>query len=423
MISNAYSYYLSQYGRRTNAKYDTHTKAQLKNSYSKVLKSNSLAPTYKPDVSLKAQRYAIDLKEHARELGFITRDLSDETSGEMSFKKSAQSSNPEAVEVKYTGDTSSPDVSSFSVAVSQLASNQVNVGNYLQPNGNILKPGTYAFDLDINNITYEFEFNISDDETNKDVQNKLARLFNRSNIGIHAEVLTDSLGNSAISLASDATGISGIRPTIFNIDSDNEELMNSLGLDRVTSYPSNAVFSVNGDERFSTSNEFVINKTFEIKLNGITGENPAVISIRTDGEAMVESINELISGYNNFITVTSDYNNSSFEGNERLKKEFTNIARAHKTTLNNNGLKVQDDGSVVVDKESILNAVDRGTLGNIFSELNDFKKAMQRKADDIATNPMNYVNNKIVAYKNPLKPMADPYNLSAYTGMMFNGYV
>lgn len=423
MISSAYSYYLSQYGRKINAKYDTHTKAQLKNSYGKVLKSNSLAPTYKLDVSLKAQQYAIDLKEHARELSFITKDLSDETSGEMSFKKSAQSSNPDAVEVKYTSDISSPDVSSFSVAVSQLASSQTNTGNYLQPNAKLLKPGTYAFDLDINNITYEFEFNISDNETNNDVQNKLARLVNRSNIGVHAEVLTDSLGSSAISLTSDATGISGIRPTIFNITSDNKDLMDSLGLDRVSSYPSNAVFSVNGDERSSTSNQFVINKAFEIKLNGITGENPATISIRTDGEAMVESINELISGYNNFISVTSDYNNSSFEGNERLKKEFTNIAMAHRTTLNNNGLKVQDDGSVTVDRESILDAVDKGTLGNIFSELNDFKKAMQRKADDIATNPMNYVNNKIVAYKNPHKPMADPYNLSAYTGMMFNGYV
>lgn len=423
MISNAYSYYLSQYGRRTNAKYDTHTKAQLKSSYSKVLKSNSLAPTYKLDVSLKAQRYAIDLKEHARELSFIAKDLSDETSGEMSFKKSAQSSNTDAVDVKYIGDSRSPDVSSFNVAVTQLASNQINTGNYLQPNTKLLKPGTYTFDLDINNLTYEFEFNISDNETNNDVQNKLARLINRSNIGIHSGVFTDSLGNTALSLASDATGISGIKPTIFNITSDNAELMDALGLDRVTSYPSNAVFSVNGDERFSTSNEFVINKAFEIKLKNVTGENPATISIRTDGEAMVDSINELISGYNDFIAVTSDSNNSYFEGNERLRKEFTNIAMAHRTTLNNNGLKVQDDGSVAVDRESILNAVDKGTLGNIFSELNDFKKAMQRKADDIATNPMNYVNNKIVAYKNPLKPLADPYNLSAYTGMMFNGYI
>ena len=45
------------------------------------------------------------------------------------------------------------------------------------------------------------------------------------------------------------------------------------------------------------------------------------------------------------------------------------------------------------------------------------------KADDISINPMNYVNNKIVAYKNPHKPVNDPYNLSAYSGMMFNGYI
>lgn len=36
---------------------------------------------------------------------------------------------------------------------------------------------------------------------------------------------------------------------------------------------------------------------------------------------------------------------------------------------------------------------------------------------------MDYVNNKIIAYKNPTRTYNDPYNLSAYTGMMFNGYI
>ena len=61
-------------------------------------------------------------------------------------------------------------------------------------------------------------------------------------------------------------------------------------------------------------------------------------------------------------------------------------------------------------------------ITNVFKELNNFKKALQRKAEDISTNPMNYVNNKIVAYKNPHHPVTDPYNLSAYSGMMFNDY-
>ena len=80
MISSAYSYYLSQYGHKVNAKYDTHNKTQLNNAYGKVVKTNSQAPVYKVDISEQAQRYAIDLKEHARELGFIARDLSDDQS-------------------------------------------------------------------------------------------------------------------------------------------------------------------------------------------------------------------------------------------------------------------------------------------------------------------------------------------------------
>ena len=107
MISSAYSYYISQYGWKSNSKYDTHTKNQLKNSYGRVLKTNSQTPTYKVDFSVAAQKYAIDLKEHARQLCYIAKDLSDDKSGEMTFKKSASSSNPEAVSAEFIGDSSS----------------------------------------------------------------------------------------------------------------------------------------------------------------------------------------------------------------------------------------------------------------------------------------------------------------------------
>ena len=78
MISSVYSYYLSQYGNKSNSKYDSHTRTQLKNTYSKVVKINSQTPVYKLDLSTAAQKYAIDLKEHARALENITEDLSDD---------------------------------------------------------------------------------------------------------------------------------------------------------------------------------------------------------------------------------------------------------------------------------------------------------------------------------------------------------
>ena len=174
MISSVYSYYLAQYGHKTNSKYDTHTKAQLKNTYGRVLKSNSQTPTYKTDMSEAAQKYAIDLKENARELSNIANELSGSDGRGMVFKKSAVSSNPQSVTAEYIGDSSSPDSSSFEIDVKQLATSQINTGNFLQPNNRAVEPGDYSFDLNINNLTYEFQFTVDEEESNSDIQKMYA---------------------------------------------------------------------------------------------------------------------------------------------------------------------------------------------------------------------------------------------------------
>lgn len=442
MISNVYSYYLNQYGTKPYSKYDSHTKSQLKNTYSKVLKINSQTPTYKIDISDDAQRYAIDLKENARELGNIANELSGGDDGAMVYKKAAESGNPELVDATYVGDSSNPETSNFEVAVKQLATNQINNGNYLQPNASILPAGEYSFDLNINSLTYEFQFNINEGESNKDVQSKLSRLINRSNIGLHSEIKEDSLGNTAISIASDNTGLDGLKATIFNIrpnadtkpdqanvddadytpPGDNKALVETLGLDRVSQYPGNAIFTVDGEERVSQSNDVVVNKTFALNLKQ-TFDEPVNISLKADADSIADSISDLISGYNKLISVAADSKNDKFDGNAKLKKEFAAIARVHKEQLSSNGLEIDDTGKITVNEEAIHKAAANGSLSDVFSSLNSFKKSIQQKADNIALNPMNYVNNKIVAYKNPQRTLNDPYNLSAYTGMMFNGYI
>jgi flagellar hook-associated protein 2 len=269
---------------------------------------------------------------------------------------------------------------------------------------------------------------VSETEDSTDVQNKISRLINRSKIGISSSVETDSLGNTAIKITSDSTGVPGVKPTIFNIEGSddvekNKELVETFGLDRVTEYPSNAIYSVNGNEQNSISNDINLNNTYALHLNELTGDEPATISLNTDDDSMVDTIDELLSGYNEMISVFDERASLGFEGNERLKREFTRIADAHSVTLNNNGLSIEEDGTISVDKEAVVSASNEGKLESIFEELNQFKKSIQHKADDLATNPMDYVNNKIVAYKNPHRPMNDPYNLSAYSGMMFSDYV
>ena len=426
MISSVYSYYLSQYGNKSNSKYDSHTRTQLKNTYSKVVKINSQTPVYKLDLSTAAQKYAIDLKEHARALENITEDLSDGADGTMTFKKSAVSSNASAVNASYITDFgAASDDESFDINVKQLACSQLNTGNYLQPRSKHIKPGEYSFDLSINDVIYEFQFKVDNSETTNNIQNKIARLINRSNIGLTANIKEDSLGNTAINIESESTGINGTTPVIFSIKSDdanNQLLIDTLGLDRVTQYPSNAIFDVDGDERSSMSNSITINKAYDVKLSKVT-EEPVTISLKADADSIVESLNELVAGYNNLISVTNDENNNHFQGTEKLQNEIASIARSYKKQLADSGLSLNKDGTISADKEVIINADNKDALSHIYESLNSFKNSIKEKAEDIALNPMDYVNNKIIAYKNPLRSFPDPYNLSAYTGMMFNGYI
>lgn len=431
MINSVYNYYAAQYGHREYSKYDTHSKAQLKSTFGRLQKINSQTPSYKIDFSDAALKYAIDLKENARELSQIADELSDESTDSITYKRSATSSSPQVIDAEYIGDSCVQDYEPLEVTVSQLACPQTNTGNFLQPNSRPFAAGEYSFDLQVQDLTYQFEFGVNATDTVTDTQQKIARLINQADIGLNAQLLTDGLGNSAISITSDATGIRGISPTIFHIQSQNSsdasdsntELVSTLGLDRVTQYPANAVYSVNGTTATSVSNEVTIDNNYVLTFFDTTGKAPVTISMNTDTDAIADSIGELIGGYNNLISVTANDANEHFEGNEKLKKDFAGIAKSYNHLLNENGLSVTDNGTIAVDRDAIISAADNGTLGDIFSGLNAFKQAVQKKAEDISLNPMDYVNNKIIAYKNPLRPTNDPYNLSAYTGMIFDGYL
>ena len=426
MISSAYNYYMSNYAGKAASKSLNIRQRDSRQAYNKILQINRKTPFYKVDVSEDAQKYAIDLKENARQLSDIVNDLSGPDAEQLTIRQSALSSDPEIIDAQYIGNSSTP-VSPFEVTVTQLAAPQINIGNYIPPNAQYLDTGEYSFDLTINDLTYEFEFGVGEADTMSDTQNKISRLINRSGIGLRAEVLTDSLGNTALAVQSNATGVTGTVPTIFSI-SDNadrteqQSAVSVLGLNRVTQHPSNAIYTIDGKERISVSNTVTINNAFVLNFKQAQETPPVTIQLKADSDSIVDSINDLISSYNNLLSVATDESNEKFSGSQRIYKEFARLTKSYGSVLSSSGLNVQDDGSIDVDADSIKVAAEEGSLHQIFEGLQTFKNALLNTADNIALNPMDYVNNKIVAYKNPVRAFSEPYHLSAYTGMMFNGY-
>ena len=101
---------------------------------------------------------------------------------------------------------------------------------------------------------------------------------------------------------------------------------------------------------------------------------------------------------------------------------MSSVARVYARDLTTVGLNLNLDGTLEVDNGTLRQNAMSDNAKEVFSPMKRFTNSVLRKTNQVALDPMNYVNNTVVAYKNPGKNFASPYITSAYSGMMFNGY-
>lgn len=431
-LSQVYNHYLTEYAPKTNSPLDTHKKSDLRNIYNSIVKMNKESPLYILDKSEASKAYAVGLKESARTFRnsvMATRSTLDED-GVLDQKK-AYSSHPEIASAHFIGlpgENSTATAPTFRLEVAELARNQVNLGNPL-PSDEILDlpAGSYSFDVSIKDVSYEFQFELHEEDTNSDIQNRLQRLISNANIGLEASLVEDDEGNCALKLESVATGVPSDKETLFEISDDNTSktkgIVDYLGLDRVTQPPSNALFEINGIERSASSNTFTVEKVYEVTLNAPSSE-PGIsteIGLKNDVDSLSENIHSLAESYNRFLDDASA-NPGSHSKSSQLVNEIGYITRHYAGRLDALGLSFSADGHMSVDDEQLKSAASEPDNSEAFSPVKDFANSMLRKSNQISLNPMQYVNKTIVAYKNPGKNYPSPYITSAYSGMLFNNY-
>ena len=480
MIGSVYDYYLTTYASRPATKSDTHKKSELRSVYNNIVKISKKSPLYKVSVSENIQKFAIDLKENARTLSTDANNLF-EKSLESEKSQKYVSDNEDVVQVKTldnsndinTNDTNANDIninntntndinindtnidltvssnaditnpdpdsdnisdtksvntafaSHYNIEVLNLATPQINTSDYLNNDDLDIPKGAHSFEVNVGDSAYEFRFNATKDDTNKTVLEKLSRLINRSNIGLTSKMLYSG-NNSALEITSNATGL-GFTPEIFSIapgeNSPYDKVVSKLGLNNVSSYPTNANFLLNGMEKTTPSNTFTIGKSLEITLNSVSKEGQATsISLNDDLDSIISSINDMISSYNNLL----DLSNNSNEGSDDaviLNKEILKTTRQYASNLENIGITVNENGKMTFDEALFIQTANEEDLDKSLASLNSFRQAIVSRADDISINPMKYVDKVMISYPNPVHSFANPYMTSIYTGMMFNGYI
>lgn len=432
---DAYAYYLSMYSNIRPTRYDSHKKSDLRKVYNNMVKVNKNSPLYKLSNEDIVAKYAIDIKESAKSIQNVVASLSD-SYGDFSDsfrKKVALSSDEESVSVSYVGDgTEDSRITGFHIEVLKLSTPQVNAGNYLKRDSLSIIPGSYSFDLDINNTSYEFQFNVKPGESNLDVIKKLAGLVNRSSLGVSASIKngTTSEGGadtSSLILTSKQTGRDDDNP-IFKItpgpSAESIKTLELLGIQNIASPAENAAFLFNGIELHSASNSFTIEDAFDITLNKVSEEgHPAEISFKTNLDAVADNVMTLVKAFNNILGIAESSSPEATGDTNKLFNEMSSISKSRQESLGAIGLIVAENGMVSIDKERLEEAIQPERADETFARLSRFKNAIGAKADAVAIHPMNYVNKVIVNYKNPGRTFVAPYFSSVYSGMMLDRYI
>lgn len=427
LYMNVYNSYMTSYQTKSLTRYDTHKKSELRSIYNAIVKLNKESPLYKVSFSQQTQEYAVELKEGARGLKNVINDLTNGNTEQIFNKKAVFSDNNQVVTAKYVGNDAGNDflMEDFSIEVHKLATPQTNVGKYLPNFQRQLESGTYVFNIEVNGLDYEFQFGVGDQDTNFNVQNKLARLINNSNIGLQAQVLTEG-SESALKITSIETGEKGDDGLIFHITDipdGSYGVAAKFALDSVEEYPKDSSFAVNGVERSTHANTFVAGKIFEITLHGISAAgNPSMIGFKTDTEAITEHIETFVSEYNSFLGTVRSYSDVEPKG-EKLIKEYTSIAKEYINDLESIGMEIMSNGDIQIDKALLTEATkDEETYNETLKGINGFKNSILRKVNYALIDPMEYVDKVMLNYKNPGRNFVNPYVTSIYSGMMFNSY-
>ncbi len=427
ILNTIHNNYLAAYAPSSLTRYDTHKKSELRAVYNSIVKMNKDTPWYLPIKRADVQQFAIGLKESARDLHNTIASLGGLGEEDLLSKKTAFSSDEDIASATYVGTYTPGDENpSISLEVQELAVSQENMGNFL-PTGKVgLSPDTYSFDVSINDMNYEFQFTLGENEVNRDLQERLARLINNSGIGLSARV-QDASGRSSLVLESEATGLTPGRTQLFHVSDEHTSkakgAVNYLGIDYISRPASNARFTIDGEPGSTASNTFTYEKKYEISLKGVNPEgHPVTIGLKTNVESLTDNVMQLTEGYNRFLRGASNY----LEAQPRSKhvvREMNKIISLYQDSLRAMGVTSQEDGTLEVDRSRLGSAVvSSEDVADTFHTLKDFSNQLLRKSSQIAINPMQYVDQTIVAYKNPGRSYINPYISSAYSGMLFNGY-
>lgn len=424
MNTAVYNNLLSNFEPKYTTKY-AHKSSELRSVVKQIRRQAETSPVYLLDFTDRKQSYVLGVKEAAMKMKESLNVLADDSVDALFSKKRAQSSDLNQVEAELVGEDSDQLPSAFSIRVKQLANSQVNVGKEYYDTGKGLEAGSYQFKVTVNDVGYDFQYNIRKDANHREVIQGLSSFITKAKIGLNATPYSTEAGKVGMRIESltlgTPNGYESFSLEDKTTDSGGRGIVSYYGLNKVSVAPKNAVFDLNGTEKSSMSNDFTLGRAVKVTLRN-TSETEAMVSYRPDSDLILGGVNAFIANYNELVGHNVAYQEATGTPS-KLLRELKGLVEPYKNVMESYGLTFDQDGFMAMDDSLASQAVENGEMQELFGADSSLVMRLAAKSDAVKINPMEYIDKQIVSYPNFEKPPRGySYISSLYSGLLFNSY-
>ncbi len=420
-----YNYMLESYPIKREVMYPVHKRSELKRIYNNIVDLSRRSPLYKINLSKDNQDYTFGIKETAIELKSKLSRMDDPVASGFE-SKSIMVSDEHVLSAKLLKEDTEGLPENITFQVTSLASVQINTGKELLLVSKGLPSGEYEFNVKVMDQNYKLNYVHENRVENSEALRKMSEFINMAITGVNATV---ERGNSPdygkIVIISEQAGRSG-EPAFEFSDSDHYGIgvVEYFGLNRVEKPSGTAEFMINDISRRTSTNTFNLEGKLRITLNG-TSEEPVTLQIVPDSEKILSSLEDVLNTYNRLVRIaqnrTQDYTDH-FRAS-KLISEMKGLEKVYSDEIEACGIISDENGYLSIKDSLAVQAAIDGGMESLFKRENGFISRLKDKAEQVAINPMEYLEKTIVTYPNrDTKTFHNPYVTSMYSGLFFSSY-
>ena len=424
MSTSVYNNLLTTYDFRPTTN-QVHDAKELRSVVKRIRKQTQSSPVYLVNFTNEKQSFVLGIKEAAMKMNDTMQTLADDSSQSLFQKKKAYSSDVSQVGAELIDSDRESLPSAFTIRTKQLANTQVNQRKEFYETGKGLSAGTYQFKVMVNDVGYDFQYNIRKDANHREVIQGLSNFITKARIGIVAEPYSQEAGKIGMRLESTMVGSPDGRESFIledkTLDTSGRGLIDYYGLNNVVVAPKNAIFELNGNEKTSMANEFTLERAVRVSLRN-PSDTEAKIDYRPDSEVILDGIRDFVSSYNDMVDRENTFVKHT-EVSTGLQAELRSMIGTSHNELEACGISFDKDGFMELDTSLASEAIESGEMRELFGKDSSLTHRVFAKTEAIKINPMDYIDKKVVSYPNFGKPPRGySYITSLYSGLLFNYY-